>query len=75
MFDDWFEYLMGALLISLVAVLVYGVADYLYADKFSLVKDDWKCTQEKTRLIPQVVGKSTILMPMPHCVQYTQVNQ
>jgi len=70
---DWFDYVMGTFIAACLALLIWVLVDYFYAEKLSLVKVDWKCTAERTRLMPQAAGKSIILIPQTYCTQYTQV--
>ena len=77
---DWEDWLLiGCIAIgclTLLALLVGLVAD-LGADKFSLRKDEWKCTEERqeTYIINTIIGSG--IYPIPHtqsvCVQWSRV--
>lgn len=78
--DYWAEKLLLGLVCGLLAFVLWLLVA-MYQDSklptFSLRKDEWVCQKEEPRtfLLPQPVGKATILIPhsRQECVEYARV--
>jgi hypothetical protein len=63
---DWSEVIfkvlfaiLGVLTAGLLVVIGFAIYDAIYAETISLRKDEWVCSREETRRVPQpvMVGK------------------
>lgn len=65
--EDVLFWAIGLVIVALFAFIVWAWVVQYRAEKMELVKSDWSCTQESTKviLVPMVVGKVTVMRPQP----------
>ena len=71
---SWIE----AAIVAAIVILIGAVGLAVYSDSqrptIEIKKDDWECvkSEQRTHLLPMMIGKVTILQPMTStvCVEY-----
>ena len=77
MIENVMLWIVGIVIASILAILGYVVYDDMTSDHITLKKGDWTCSVHGTvtTLIPQQIGKTTVLMPYTsdECHRYERI--
>ena len=71
---DWVEVLIVAAIVLLIAAAGCGAYGESLRPDMMLKKDDWQCTNSKTRTNLQLVGKVLVPITMKVCMEYRRID-
>lgn len=58
---------------AIVGLVVVGIYNDIYAEKFTLIKRDWKCVERVIYRAPQMVGKLTVTVRRSRCIKLERI--
>jgi hypothetical protein len=67
------EWLLVPVMVIIIAAVLWGAHIDSQRPSIMLKKKDWRCTQYKTRMRPQQMGKVLIMIPTEVCVEYRRI--
>jgi hypothetical protein len=80
-YDGEFFILLGTVVgvVLLLSFLIYGIIDYIFAEKFSLVKRDWTCTASHQETYTTYITVGSVSVPQTNittvCDAYIRVSR